>query len=1075
MLNLLVGRARTGKTRLIMEEIKRRMSQGESGMLLIVPEQYSHDAERQLCSVCGDSLSLHAETLSFTRLCEHVFSETGCPDRRILDKSGQILVMHKALEAALSSLKVFGTKKLRTEILEKLVETVTEFKGLCITVKDLEKAAEMTQKPLNDKLSDLALIMDAYEAVLKAYGNDPATRLELLEKYITDSSVGDKGHIYIDGFIDFTAQELRIIEKLLLKGAEITISITSDPKETAANTEIFKIPQRTIERLCQMPVKTAVTTACNNTVAGDTRVTAPDISHMESYLFDDEPKKYPEKSDAISVYEAPTKYVECEYAAAKIWELVKSGYRWCEIGVMARNWEQYETVCETVFEKYGIPYFSGGKVDINTKPPIALIDTALEIATTGWEYKSVFKYLKTGLLKLDAGDMAILENYVLTWKIRGSLWQREWTMPPYGYKKPLKEGKEKDTNEKLLRRINEIRVKVVKPLKDLNEGIKGESSAQTKLHALYKFMSDLGLSQVLQEKAEDFKKRGYLKFADEYTQLLQIMTDAIDQMFMILSESVVNEFEFRKLISLVLSQHDVGVIPIALDRTPLGGMIMSRRRDIKCLILLGSTDENMPTLGQDGRILSENERTQLAGLDLNISAGIEERMCREMNLLYSTLTLPSDKLIMIYPTDTGSRPSIVIKKLCDMFGITKQSLTEEEYMSAAESPYLELKNRYRNKYEPAEREPLTKEAAKLIYSSEITLSATQADRYYSCPYKHFLQNGLRLAPRIKAEFDAASAGNFMHHVLDGVFGEIKKTVGFKKADEALCAALTEKYAKKFTSEVLLDFEGKDTRFKYLFERYKETAAYVVSDMVSELKSSEFEPYELEMDLSGLSGSQSGFIDRTDGYIYDNKLYMRIIDYKTRKKTYAFDLCDIYHGRDMQMLIYLFALEKYGAAKFGMQIEPAGVLYAPARDNIIATSRNANDDEIAKKRLSDMRRSGLVLDNAAIIDAMESGESKRYLPVNTAKDGTYTGAGIVSRQRIVLLSGHIENKLSAAKKEILSGNNACKPYYKNSYENACTYCEYFPVCRFDEQTGDSRKFTEKMKPDEVWQKIEHEKE
>ena len=1075
-MNLLLGRARTGKTKWIFSEIKRKMSEGETGMLLIVPEQYSHDAERELCSVCGDSLSLHAEVLSFTRLCEHVFSETGCENKRILDKSGQILVMHKALEAVSADLKVFGIRKMRTEMLKMLIEAVKEFKTLCISADKLAEIAAQMQKPLSDKLHDIALIMGAYDALLELYGNDASERLTLLAKYIATGSVGSKGHIYFDGFSDFTQQEMLVIKELIKKDAEITVCLTCDPDDY--DMEIFHIPCRTIAQLHKIAGNKI------NIIKKDVKTTASDITHIEQHLFDDVPAKYTKAanaktectktgnaSQAVKIFAAPSRYAECEYAAAKIWEMVKSGYRWRDIAVMARNWEDYETICESVFERYGIPYFSSGKVDIINKSPIALIEAALEIATAGWEYKSVFRYLKTGLLGISAQDIAVLENYVLMWKIRGSMWHKEWKMPPTGYTSKADDKKENKDNEKLLQHINSLREAVIKPVIALRESIKGDSSTGDKLRGLYAFLSDIKLPSVLLSKAEVLKKRSQLRLADEYRQLLDIVVDAIDQMYMILGECNVSEVEFRKLVTLVFSQHNVGVIPVSLDKTPLGSMTMSRRRDLKCLIILGATDENLPALTQGSGLLSDNERVVLSEIDTKIPAGLQERLYREMNMLYLTLTLPTEGLIMIYCRADGSRPSFLVSRLCEMFDITAETMSEEQYMSAAQVPYFELLDREKNQNELSNRENLTKEAALLLYGKDTSLSATQVGRFYSCRFMHFLQNGLRINPRSKAEFDAASAGNFMHYVLEGVFGEIEKGEGFKNVDDKLCSELTAKYASKFISEKLHDFEGRDMRFIYLFKRYEETVVHVVRDMIDEMASSGFVPVRFEMNISELSSTRRGYIDRTDSFELDNRLYMRVIDYKTRKSAYSFDLSDVLYGRDMQMLIYLSALKKYGKQYFGKVVEPAGVLYAPTRDVIISTSRSATDEQIESLRLESMRRSGLLLNDPDIIEAMESGESKKFLPLKTSKDGSFAGDSLVSDKRFELLLEHVDIMMERASEAILNGDNDCRPYYRNAGDNACTYCEYFAVCRFDEQMGDTRFYQSKLKPGEVWEKLE----
>jgi len=1116
-----------------MNEIKRRMNEGETGMLLIVPEQYSHDAERQLCAICGDRLSLHAETLSFTRLCNTVLAETGGASRSSLDSTGQILAMYRALESVAQSLKVFGIKRMRTEILERLLEAVKEFRSLNIMPQTLENIAGQTTNPLADKLRDLALIYDAYDAILQVHGSDAAERLTQLADTIGESSVGNTGHIYFDGFNDFTVQELCIIEELLRKKADITVCLTYDPDDLR---EIFEIPRETAEKLRRMADERGVEVvqqisppascapefsppascapefhppascapeshppASHSSASCPTR--ASELSFLEKHLFDDAPPKYDRQSDAvpgeaITIYSAPTRYVECEYAAYEVRKLVCSGYRWRDIGVMARDWEEYGSICENVFEKYDIPYFTSGKVDILSKPPLTLIDAALEIAASGWEYKSIFKYLKSGLIDITTDQCAILENYVLKWQIRGSLWNKDWKMPPHGY------GNERDGDEKLLEQINSLRRFITNPLMNLRDGIKTESSAEVKLRVLYSFLEDINLPGRLTEKVGEFRRRGEMRLADEYTQLWDIIIKAMEQMHSILGDDKLSATEFRKLLLLGLSQNNVGVIPVSLDRTALGGMAMSRRRDLKCLIVLGATDENLPTLGKSSGALSDNERSQLRKLGTDIPAGLEERLYREMNMIYSTLTLPSERLIVTYPKSGSERPAFIVKRLCAMFDIKEKTLSEYEYMTAAETPFHELL-RSRGytisstgtgnaaaadttiKIDPAKHpeytitpvpparqsKNLSIQAAKQLFGKDFSLSATRVDRYYSCPYKHFLQNGLKLEPRVPAEFDALTAGNFMHYVLDRVFTEIKEGAGFKNIEEKNYLDLTEKYIKKYVHEVLLDFEGKSARFEYLFMRYKADVFHVVRDMIEELRRSDFKPLDLELDMSELSDTERGFIDRVDGCDHGGKLYLRVIDYKTRKKAYSFELTDVLYGRDMQMLIYLFALEKYGKKRYGVEIGPAGVLYVPARDVIINAPRNASEEDIRNLRIGEMRRSGLILDDPAILEAMESGKEKDYLPVKATKEGELTGDSLVSLKQIDLLSKHVSKMLNTAKDKIRNGDSECSPYYKSERDNACNYCEFHTVCGFDEEMGDRHRFVVKKNHGEIWKELE----
>ena len=1094
MLNLILGRAGTGKTMHVMSDIRRRGAAGETNLLLIVPDQYSHDAEKQLCAVCGDRLSLYGETLSFSRLCNRVFSETGGAPVRIVDNAGQTLLMHRALEYTAPQLKVFGTKGLRTEILEKLLTAVKEFKSLNISPDLLNQTAERTESPLSDKLRDLALIFSAYDALLRERGYDSADRLTLLANMIEDSTVGNTGHIYFDGFNDFTVQELRVIEKLLSKNAELTVCLTCDL--FSDEEEVFALPRKTVDQLRRLAGEYGV--EIEETRFPDYHIPGSrtgELIFLEKHFFEQGKTEYTEQCRAITVYSAPTRYAECEYAAYIVWSLVRSGYRWRDIGVVARDWEEYSPICENIFEKYSVPFFSSGKASILDKPPVALINSALEIAVAGWEYRSVFKYLKTGLAGVTADECAELENYVLMWKIRGAMWEKDWKLPPH--------GRVKEDDLGALARINDLRRMITEPISKLSAGIRGDTEANAKLQAVLGFLEDIRFRERLSISADELEKRGEARLADEYAQLWGIIKNAIGQASGILGGSTLNAQEFKKLLLLALSQYDVGVIPVALDRTAIGGMAMSRRRDLKCLIILGATDGSLPMLAKSNGALSDNEREELSLLGLDIPAGIEERFNREMNMLYSTLTLPSQELIITYPTGGGDRQSFVVTRIKEIFKLNTITMHEEDYMAAAISPCFELalmnpEFGIRNSMAAAAREyfreyshaassridtideimlagrgRLSETSAQGLYGQKLSLSASRVDKYYSCPYQYFLQSGLQLDPRATAEFDAPAAGVFMHYILEGVSRQIKATVGYKNADEEFCRTLVKRYIEQYTNEELFNFEGKKPRFIYLFHRLEDDVFRIVMDMLEELKKSDFEPLDFELDFSEIVGSDPwpatrGIVDRVDGWTHDGKLYLRVIDYKTGN--IRFNLVDILHGRNMQMLIYLFALQKYGGAKYGMEIAPAGALYAPARDTILKLPRNSTEAEISAKRENELRRNGLVLNNPYVIEAMENGGTKKYLPVKVVKD-EITGDSLVSREQVATLSEYIASMLNRAADEIMRGSIECVPFYKSEEDNACIYCEYRSVCAFDEQAGDRRRFVGKMKIGQVWEALE----
>ena len=101
MLTIVTGRAGTGKTTYLMERIREDVT-ARRRSILIVPEQYSHEAERELCRVCGPGLSLYAEVLSFTGLARWVDRMLGSGELPPLDKGGQLLCMSLAVSRVFS-------------------------------------------------------------------------------------------------------------------------------------------------------------------------------------------------------------------------------------------------------------------------------------------------------------------------------------------------------------------------------------------------------------------------------------------------------------------------------------------------------------------------------------------------------------------------------------------------------------------------------------------------------------------------------------------------------------------------------------------------------------------------------------------------------------------------------------------------------------------------------------------------------------------------------------------------------------------------------------------------------------
>ena len=1101
MLRILIGKAGTGKTAALMDEIRASVERRESGIILLVPEQYSHEAERELCAVCGDALSLCAEVLSFTGLARRVSDELGGNAARTLDKGGRLLCMALTVDALYSRLRAYADARRKPELQTALLNAVTELKTACIDPGELMRASEASDGTLSDKLHDMALLTEGFDAVVAAGHADPEDRLSVLAEQLSESRFCEGKRVYVDGFSDFTVQERRVLEAMLLGGAELTVCLGCDGLSETG--EVFAIPRATARTLLGFAEENKIQAGV--TVHDGDSKKAPALSYFTDRLFTFSHECFDGDGSAVRLYTAPDPDAECELAAATALALVRdTGCRWRDIAVAVRGFDDYRSGLENAFERYGVPLYSARKTDMFQKPLPAFLASVYELVNGGWETEDVLDCLKTGLTGLTLDECDKLENYIFKWQLRGSAWTKneDWTLAP-GFS-PAEEAED----ELIL--INALRRRFSAPLLRFAQAAQSAGDARGQAQALSQLFTDLGLSERLESISAELIAAGRAAAAQEYAQLWDIAVAALEQCAMILGDTALGAEDFGRLYLTTLSRFEIGTIPAVLDCVTAGDFDRMRRRSIKHLIVLGMTDERLPRAAENAGVFSQDERKRLLELCIDIGGTGDAELWREFLLIHSCLTLPSETLTLCRPELEGgeaARSSFVLHRAELLFAKTAQPVSLAELRIGAPTPALYLAANALRGGGTAEasaqavmeelmpermsairtasekgRGSLSAHSVRTLYGKNLRLSASRIDKFASCRFAYFMQYGLKAKPHSPAVFAAPDIGIFMHYILENTAREIMEKGGFGSVSDAELMAVTDKYTAAFVREKLNDFRDKSRRFTYLFRRLVKEVRQIVLDMAHELKCSDFAPLSFELDFGnaealpplnlggeGDSLVLTGIADRVDGWLHEGKLYLRVVDYKTGHK--SFSLSDVWYGRGLQMLLYLFALGENGKLLYGEETVPAGVMYLPAREEFLSVSADADDEEIAAERSKKLRRSGLVLDDPAVLNAMEHGEDKRYIPV-TVKNGTARGDALATAERLGLLSGHIEKTLRSMAQELKNGSIAADPFYLNEQENACRYCDYKDACHFaDGENGEKKRETPHLKATKVWSLLE----
>ena len=1098
MLTLLTGRAKTGKSTAVLRRIAARP--GGRDQILLVPEHASHQAEVDLCRACGDAASRYAEVLSFRRLSDRVLSITGGAAQVTLDAGGKLLTLEKALLEVLPELTVYRRPSRKSAFLRQLLALFDELRCYEVSPETLYGQSQVIAGATHDKLRDLSLIYAAYESRLLRPGLDARDYMAKLCDSLERSQYALNKDICIDGFTYFTAQERRCLSILLRQAHSLTVTLLCEP---GSREEMFEASLRTLERLRRLAESEGKPVQIENLTLRD----PSPLGHLERHFFG-ETRPYEGEVPEIKLLQADTVFSEVEQTAAAIRRLLAVGKCRCrDITVAARNIEVYESVIETVFERYELPAYLSRRSDILEKPVLSLLTGVLASLTGGYEYDDMFRWLKTGLAGLTPEECDELENYVLKWEVHGGMWLRDvdWTENPDGYGAPWTPER-----EERLSRVNALRRRVRLPLSRLAEGMKTGETAAGKVTALFGFMEELSLQSALESQMRAQAEAGRLQEAEETAQLWEILCGVLDQFVEILGDEPMDLDEFTRLFRQVLTEYSVGTIPVSLDQIQVSGVARNDRHAARYLFLLGANDHVLPTPGQAGGILNEDDREELALRGVELAPTGMDQMGIELQNLYAALAQPRQGLTVSWPVAGVSgeelRPAFVVDRLLALFPALRveRESAARPYRLAAPLPALEsavpggaLWRRleetpaFRPRLEAMERAAahtrgsLSPGAVRALYGPRINMTATRVERIRTCHFAHFMEFALRVKPRTPAAFDAPQIGTFLHFLLERVTRDVQAMGGFAQADQDTLHALVRKHIDQYVEQELRNFQNRSARFRYLFSRLRSTACAVIDQAAAELRCSDFVPLAFELSFGGEGADLPavvisepdgelrlrGKVDRVDGWYQDGKLYLRVVDYKSGKK--SFDLSAVRMGLDIQMLLYLFTLQKTGPSRFGAPVEPAGVLYLPARDEILSAQRNIPPEKLQAEQEKQLRRSGLLLAEPQVLQAMEHDAltEPRYLPLRVTRDGSLTGS-LASAAQLGKLGRYVESTLRDIAEEIRRGVIDADPCCHGEEDSPCRYCDWAPACHFqDGRDGDHLNYIRPVKSQDFWRELE----
>lgn len=376
-----------------------------------------------------------------------------------------------------------------------------------------------------------------------------------------------------------------------------------------------------------------------------------------------------------------------------------------------------------------------------------------------------------------------------------------------------------------------------------------------------------------------------------------------------------------------------------------------------------------------------------------------------------------------------------------------------------------------------------------IYGKVLPMTASRVETVASCRFSYFMSYGLKARPRREARLGAPEIGTFVHEVVEKSVRDLCRGQGCRM-DEVVMGHCREYFDRLFKNKELT------ARLKGVFDTLFENVMLIVKNVWDEICAGDFKPMffeldfsrqgdipPLEMDVGPVTAQIRGKIDRVDGWIDGDTLYLKVVDYKTGRK--VFRLSDVYYGLNLQMFIYLGVLGRVGqgglarraAEVFGqspMQIGAGGALYIPARAPWAQAENGSSPEEITKAIDKNLKRVGIVSSSSRVLQALEHNENGgfRFLPVSIKRDGSLgAGSSVADAEQMGSLIRRTQAQVGQLARAIAAGDISANPYRTGRDFSACGWCDFRAACHFDETLKtDRHRYIPPMKDSEVFEKL-----
>lgn len=994
----------------LLDDVKQNSFDMFSENIIVVPDSSTLNAERLVFEYLKLESSFNIQVMSLTRLVNKILAQKLDKYEILSQNMGQMLITKIMLDNK-DKLTLF--KSLTPAVCDEFYNTIIQLKSSGITPQEL--STKKQDLVLSSKLEDIKFVYEKYLNFCGSTKLDSADLLKVFSQEVLNSNFIKNSKIYVGMFDCFSFRQMQSITSLAKASKQFKIYLSANTIQQNKRIYINETLQQVLDSFRASKISYKIENKIKN------------ISKISDFIAKNLYSQPISKLSCsnVSLIEAEDVNDEIDFVARKIKQLVvQENYKFSNINIACCNFQDYKLQIEKIFKQYSLPVYFDYHNTLNEHFFSKFVFNFLEMFKLNFPKDLVMTFLKSIFVNVTDEEFNAFNNYVIKYGIDHNTFFTKFFDD----------------------QIEETRRKYFTFLEITYKKFKKCSKVNDYLAIISDIVTNFECEKILDIVSNNEKND--IEFAKATSQVYSKFFDMLQLLGTTLGDTVCDENYFYSLLENAISSTRLSNVPLGVNKIFVGDANSSSFMPNKCFFVIGACDGSFPCYKNDCGIITDREIELLASNNL-LSPSIQfVNKCTKYGTL-ELLLCATDKLIVSYPNlmfNTECAPSEIFDALKMIFQLN-DNCELSFYKIASELDYLKLDNSknnfnfvfgnnfhkekllYKLNYNCVNTKNNAKNCVKSsnfitqanLFFPNKTVSVSEIERYFACPYIHFVEYGLKLKEKEVFGLKSVDFGNFLHEVAEKFVKMLIKN-NFEFNESSTLDFITQLANENFYSK---SYCVEDSKITSLVRE----ALVMCQRIYNQVSLSDFKPIQVEQkfvsstDIAGIK--IKGKIDRIDAY----QNYFVIYDYKTGKNDFNYK--DVFYGNKIQSLIYLSIIENL-EHKMGV-----GAFYIPIKSKFI-------DDEMEDKF------NGVFVNQRDILEQLDTTllqeSSSKIFKIRFKNDGSLFSTSekyALSPLEVKQLKDYVMKIFSSAVKQISDGNISPCPA-----KDGCKYCKYANICCYD---------------------------